>query len=283
VKVLARFSDKMELRAFSETSEAAARKRPLRRGDNQWVVDAIGNPAVINGIPANTGALLHCVAQMRDRVSLANWRTVQRLARAHQPAPRGLEAGSSVLDRVLPACTALAGYAFDDMTRDGAWRFLVMGRQLERIAFLSFVTQQVIGLSGEDCEPVLSSVLDIGNINMTYLARYQRRPELLPVLDLLVLDESNPHSICFQLEALDGELQKVRANLGFEAVQNPRTLLQALRAIDLSPFENRAALESESLSALLMACQRCAAGLSNELTQRFFIHAGERPQSSVAA
>jgi hypothetical protein len=39
----------------------------------------------------------------------------------------------------------------------------------------------------------------------------------------------------------------------------------------------------EPLAALLTACERCVYGLSDELTQRFFIHAGERPQSSVAA
>jgi hypothetical protein len=37
------------------------------------------------------------------------------------------------------------------------------------------------------------------------------------------------------------------------------------------------------LAALLVACERCAYGLSDELTQRFFIHAGEQLQPSVAA
>ena len=37
---------------------------------------------------------------------------------------RDLEAALAILDQVLPACTALAGYSFDDMTRDDAWRFL---------------------------------------------------------------------------------------------------------------------------------------------------------------
>jgi hypothetical protein len=34
---------------------------------------------------------------------------------------------------------------------------------------------------------------------------------------------------------------------------------------------------------LLAACERAAYGISDELTQRFFVHAGERPQTSVAA
>ncbi len=78
-------------------------------------------------------------------MSLDHWRTVQRLAHAHEPAPQSLEAALTVLDRVIPVCTALAGYAFDDMTRDDAWRFLVMGRQLERMAFLSSAAMQCSG------------------------------------------------------------------------------------------------------------------------------------------
>mgnify|MGYP003693843145 CR=1 FL=1 len=84
----------------------------------------------MNGLPANTARLLYCTTQLRDRISLDNWHTVQRLAHAHEPAPQDIEAALMILDQVLPACTALAGYAFDDMTRDDAWRFLVTGRRL---------------------------------------------------------------------------------------------------------------------------------------------------------
>ena len=144
-------------------------------------------------------------------MSLDHWRTVQRLAHVHEPVPQSLEASLAVLDRVIPACTALTGYAFDDMTRDDAWRFLVIGRHLERMAFLSSAAMQALGLPDEDCDAVLGALLEIGNVSMTYRARYQRHPELMPVLDLLVLDESNPHSVCFQS---GGALQPSETSLG---------------------------------------------------------------------
>jgi uncharacterized alpha-E superfamily protein len=169
------------------------------------------------------------------------------------------------------------------MTRDDAWQFLVIGRQLERMAFLSSVTIQILGLAEEDRETVLGALLEIGNISMTYRARYQRQPELLPVLDLLLLDELNPHSICFQFAALTGQLDLIKTRLGFEPLNNPRSLLQALRGFDLSYLEELRESQAEPLSALLAACERAAYGISDELTQRFFVHAGERPQTSVAA
>ena len=189
-----------------------------------------------------------------------------------------------MLDRVLPVCTALAGFAHDDMTRDDTWRFLMMGRQLERITFLSALTTQTLALSDQDLDLVLDAVLEIGNVTMTYRARYQRQPELLPVVDLLVLDESNPHSVSFQLAALCEQLQQVKTRLGFAPLNDLRSLLQALRGLDLGILESLRALPQDAPhAALLAACERCAYGLSDELTQRFFIHAGERPQANVAA
>jgi uncharacterized circularly permuted ATP-grasp superfamily protein/uncharacterized alpha-E superfamily protein len=285
VKILAALADKARLReaASAPVSGQAAKKKPPASATPEWVIAAAGDPSLLNGIPANTARLFHCATQLRDRMSVDHWRTVQRLARAHEPTPQSLEAALTILDAVIPACTALAGYALDDMTRDDAWQFLVIGRQLERMAFLSSVTIQILGLAEEDCEAVLGALLEIGNISMTYRARYQRQPELLPVLDFLVLDELNPHSICFQLAALNGQLDLIKTRLGFDPLNNPRSLLQALRGFDLSYLEELREPQADPLSALLAACERAAYGVSDELTQRFFVHAGERPQTSVAA
>jgi len=285
VKILTALADKARLREVTSepASGQAAKKKPPAGKTPEWVIAAAGDPSLLNGMPANTGRLFYCATQLRDRMSVDHWRTVQRLARAHEPVPQNLEAALTILDSVIPACTALAGYAFDDMTRDDAWQFLVIGRQLERMAFLSSVTIQILGLAEEDREAVLGALLEIGNIGMTYRARYQRQPELLPLLDLLLLDELNPHSICFQLAALTGQLDLIKTRLGFEPLNNPRSLLQALRGFDLSYLEELRESQAEPLSALLAACERAAYGISDELTQRFFVHAGERPQTSVAA
>ncbi len=288
LKVLTRLSDKARLREPSENASSltpAAKKLPVSLGP-EWVIAATGDPKVLNGVPANTARLLFCATQLRERMSLDHWRTVQRLAHVHEPTPQSLEASLAILDRIIPACTALAGYALDDMTRDDAWRFLVIGRDLERMAFLSSAAMQVLGLPDEDSDTVLGALLEIGNVSMTYRARYQRHPELIPVLDLLVLDESNPHSVCFQLAALYNHLNQIWAQLGFRPVNDPASLLQALREFDLVELEGQRMSQDkpgEPLAALLTACESCVYGLSDELTQRFFIHAGEHPQTSVAA
>ena len=285
LKVLTLLSDKARLRepiADAQSAPAAKKKPPPTLGA-EWLTAMVGDSKAPNGIPATTARLQFCATQLRDRMSLDHWRTVQRLAHVHEPGSHSLEASLAVLDRVMPLCTALAGYALDDMTRDAAWRFLVIGRHVERMAFLSSATTQVIGLAHEECDAMLGALLEIGNVGMTYRARYQRHPELLPVLDLMVLDEANPHSVCFQLAALANHLQEVVMQLEFQPVNDPASLLQALRGFELAQFEDPYAQPSAPLAALLAACERYAYGLSDELTQRFFIHAGEQSQTSVAA
>lgn len=271
---------------------ASSRKKKAKKAlhsTDDWLLAAVGNPGVINGLPANTARLLYCATQLRDRISLDNWHTVQRLAHAHEPGPQDIEAALTILDQVLPACTALAGYSFDDMTRDDAWRFLAMGRRLERMAFIASVVAQVLALPEEQREAALGALLEIGNIIITYRARYQRQPELLPVVDLLVKDESNPHAVCFQLALLSRDLHEFEARLGFRPINHARPLLQSLRTFDLSLLDSQrlthgeAGRFGEGLATMLRSCERLAYGLSDELLQRFFVHAGERPQASVAA
>jgi uncharacterized circularly permuted ATP-grasp superfamily protein/uncharacterized alpha-E superfamily protein len=277
---------------FPPAVTQSSRKRTAKKaanGGEDWLLAAVGDPRVVNGLPANTARLLYCTMQLRDRMSLDNWHTVQRLARAHEPAPQDLEAALTVLDYVLPACTALAGYAFDDMTRDEAWRFLVMGRRLERMAFIASVVAQVLARPEGEREATLGALLEIGNTIITYRARYQRQPELLPVLDLLVSDESNPHSVCFQLAVLGRDIQEFETRLSFRPINDPRPLIESLRAFDLAQLDNLRPAYGEDepfgelLAAILRACERFAYGLSDELSQRFFVHAGEGPQASVAA
>lgn len=253
-----------------------------------WLLAAVGDARVENGLPANTARLLYCTTQIRERISLDNWYTVQRLAHEHEPAPTNIEEALAVLNRMLPACTALAGYAFDDMTRDDAWQFLLLGRQIERLAFLASTVRQVLVRPAAKRDTALGGLLEVGNSMITYRARYQRQPELLPVIDLLVFDESNPHAVGFQLVGLDRALTALAKRLCFQPVNDLRFLIRALHAFDLAQLDDlgrtgEPAPESEGLVALLAACQRSAYGLSDEIAQRFFIHASDRAQTSVAA
>jgi uncharacterized circularly permuted ATP-grasp superfamily protein/uncharacterized alpha-E superfamily protein len=262
---------------------------PPDPSDESLLLAAVRDTRMPNGLPANIGRLHFCASQLRERVSLDNWHAVQRLARLHRVPPPDLDGALALLDQVMPACTSLAGYALDDMTRDEAWRFLVIGRRLERLGFLASMLARVARMDEDDRDAALTGMLEIANSIITYRSRYQRAPEALPVFDLLVLDETNPHSVAFQLVELQRDIDALTAGLGPVASVDARRQLAALRAFDLARIENLRLPYGDSspwqdaLPALLVACERFAYGLSDEISQRFFAHAGDTARRTLAA
>ena len=51
---------------------------------------------------------------------------------------------------------------------------------------------------------MLEPLLEIADSSMTYRRRYFARPQLAPVLDLLLLDDTNTRAVAFQLAARVG-------------------------------------------------------------------------------
>ena len=86
------------------------------------------------------------------------------------------------------------------MTREAAWRFLDMGRRLERALNTALVARAGAGRRARaDEAPVLEALLDTADSAMTYRRRYRATLQVAPVVDLLAADEGNPRSILFQL------------------------------------------------------------------------------------
>ena len=138
------------------------KSKKIVNGGDDWLLAAVGDPRAVNGLPANTARLLYCTPTAGSHFArqLAYRSASRPCARARAA---DLEAALAILDQVLPACTALAGYSFDDMTRDDAWR-LVTGRRLERMAFISSMVAQVLARPEEEREAALGALLEIGNI-----------------------------------------------------------------------------------------------------------------------
>jgi hypothetical protein len=83
------------------------------------------------------------------------------------------------------------------MVRGPAWRFLDMGRRLERALSICRMMRQM-GSVGEEADR-LSLLLDIFDSQITYRSRYLSAPMRDPVLDLLLLDPDNPRSLAWQV------------------------------------------------------------------------------------
>jgi len=180
----------------------------------------------------------------------------------------------------------------DCMTRDDGWRLLIIGRHIERITFLSsaisrFLSNLADTLSlNPDYHGSLGWLLETADSIITYRHRYRAQPELLPVLDLIVFDDTNPHGIVLQMVQLISYLNELSDNLNQDRIETTGVLptqLKLLNGFDLSRFENASPAVCRNLARLLDEIARNAWALSDRLAMRHFTHIGDISQQTLAA
>lgn len=239
----------------------------------QRLLAALINPAQPGSIASNLQALALNTGHVRERLSSDNWHVLNRLERALSPPPQTLGRALPALDRIILDCIALAGFAMDDMTRDEGWRFLIVGRRIERLAALSALIRCALEASGQERERMLEWLLETANSIVTYRARYRRMPELLPVMHLLVFDTTNPHSVAFQVHALLEDLAHSAHELGHTVPPQVGILERRLARFDLTSFETEHSDDAcARLASLLGDAEQTAYALSDDVHHRFFIH-----------
>jgi uncharacterized circularly permuted ATP-grasp superfamily protein/uncharacterized alpha-E superfamily protein len=149
------------------------------------------------------GQLRQLALSVRDRLSLDMWRNLNHLVgevRAaladgiHDP-DRLLDA----LDDLVRAAAAFGGLAAENMTRGTSWRFLDLGRRLERGIAISGTIGALLDQRPGLSELGLGLALEFCDSTITYRTRYGTEPRLVPALDLLLLDPTNPRALVFQL------------------------------------------------------------------------------------
>ena len=218
------------------------------------------------GLAANLRALESVAFNLRDRMSLDNWRTINALAK--DPVfggPASLSDALAWLERTITVLMTLSGFALDGMTRDDGWRLLSIGRRLERLAFQCLALRVAFR---EGLASGLGWLLELADSTVTYRARYLARPEWLPVLDLLVMDGSNPRSVMFQADGIHGyllKLEPIYGACGTDVLEPPLRALQGLSPQAMDP-------EDERMRDAIDALRTAAFRLSDRLTQRFFNH-----------
>lgn len=163
------------------------------------------DPQQSGGLKSTLGQILRIATQLRDRLSPDSWQILYHLD--HQLAlsrpTDSLEPSEvlTVLGRLIMDLSGFAGMVAESMTRTFGWRFLDIGRRLER-------STSTIGLVRGLCEKpdagpsAWEAFLEVADSSMTYRSRYLAQWSLAAVLDLLLTDETNPRSVAYQVQAI---------------------------------------------------------------------------------
>jgi uncharacterized alpha-E superfamily protein len=169
------------------------------------------------------------------------------------------------------------GLASESTTRNPIWRFLELGRRLERAWSAATLLQTLLTVPGENEGPILEAVLIASDSIMTYRSRYLATLRADAVIDLLLTDETNPRSILFQIEKVHDHV----TNLPFagQAMLGPDERLaismhNAVRLADPLELARVADGQRKALDRLLQRLTDQIPKLSDAVNQRYLIHAG---------
>ncbi|MDC8772315.1 circularly permuted type 2 ATP-grasp protein [Roseateles albus] len=238
----------------------------------QALLLAVVSPEV-PGLARQQQQLYRSASQLRERLSIDNWRALNRMLQQQAPAEgKHLSQADAMtlLDDAAAASMTMAGFALDGMNRDLGWRFLSLGRRLERLQYQCQVLQSALSM---DADGELDWLLELADSIVTYRSRYRAQPEWLPVLDLLLLDASNPRSILFQLDGITKGMDKMAlaaGGCGEAEMQAVRAELLALApATDLYRGNAR-------LTQLLLRIRRASEAMSELISVQFFSYTGEK-------
>ncbi len=150
------------------------------------------------------GRAARAAAHVRDSLSSDTLRIVSQFGAAHSSAWGYASTGEAlaVLNRCIGTLAALRGIEMENMTRGPGWRFLGVGRRIERSIHLVGLFRAIIVPFSPDTWPTLEMLLEVADSSMTYRSRYFTDLQPAPVLDLLMNDEANPRSLAFQIHDL---------------------------------------------------------------------------------
>jgi uncharacterized alpha-E superfamily protein len=218
-------------------------------------------------LPYLAGSARSSASMIRDRFSPDAWRAISDLAiMIGTPLPMG-PAESAINDRVeaaLRIIASLSGLAQENMTQLAGWRFLELGRRIER----ALLTCRLVRCFAESAAPDggLDVLLELADSQISYRQRYVMIAALAPVIDLVMLDPNNPRSVIFQLDRIEvhlGALPRRNTTGRLSPVQQiAASIATRLRTADAAKIDDALIMDIE-LSLMKLSDAISAAYLTN--------------------
>ena len=195
-----------------------------------------------------------------------------------------LVAPEEALDPLVTTLLALSGLRHESMFRGMNWRFWELGRGIEKSLQLIGLLQAtfVQPLPEGDVPVVAESVLLTCETLITYRRRYRAEPDIGHGIELMVLDESNPRALIYQVERLNRHIAVLPAVERQQGLSRAgRLALEALTALRLARIEELAMRDRDGglgLAPLLSRVDGLLCSLANVLAECYFDHRVEQRQ-----
>jgi uncharacterized alpha-E superfamily protein len=242
--------------------------------------DGVGVPEVLqqlvydqNSPSSISGALAAArvnARSARDSVSSEMWETLNlTYLDLGEQRRRALRMGPHRFFQWVRERTALtSGVADSTMSRDEGWRFLVLGRSIERADMTARLITTLA--AGGSASPSWTTLLRSCGAYEAYLRTYRGRVSDLTAAEFLLLDRLFPRSMFFALAAAEeslGMLERSEGRVGTADAAH-RLLGRARTGLEYRGVEEMLSDLSSQLESIQSACAEATAALGT----RYFPH-----------
>ncbi len=236
-----------------------------------------------DSLPCTLAEIARIGGNVRERLSADMMVLIGQLRTAMDTGPGAtLPEYSAMLTGCLELLSAFSGMERENLIRGSGWLFMSLGRRLERAIYLTRELREITRPLSADNWPYLEYILEVADSSVTYRTRYYTTLQPLAILDVLMLDETNPRSLEFQLDhlaTLYGRLPRYDS-ADLDTLQKA---LERLQAIDLGSIAYPVAGKRSSdaglrrLDRYLADLEELLPAWSNNLSSRYFSHARTLP------
>src|SRR5690606_854876 len=185
---------------------------------------------------------VHSAGQIRDRFSPDGWLALADLRKTTRNFAVRVQLGDDATRAMTVLLRKLAGFSglvHENMYRFAGWRFLEIGRRLERGIQIAGATRW---LTRDDApDGALDMLLEIGDSVMTHRRRYHVAAGANSYIDLRVLHALNPpsrgfqvHQFRHQIERLPGGIEDAHLSPAAKAALELHTELRVAEPEDMT-------------------------------------------------
>ncbi len=206
-------------------------------------IDVDAAEGMPHGLLTSIDSAVHSAGQIRDRFSPDGWLALNDLQKTAQRFAKKVSVGDDATRAMTVLLRKLAGFSglvHENMYRFAGWRFLELGRRLERAIQIARITGWLTRPDAPDGS--VEMLLEIGDSVMSHRRRYSVSAGTQSALDLLVLDPLNPRSVLFQLaelrtqvETLPGGIDDGQLSPVAKAALQLHTDLMIAEPVDMTP------------------------------------------------
>ncbi len=225
----------------------------------------------------NPGSLLAAVTHarenarsLRELISLEFWQAINdlHLALRSDHWDSGFdERPYELLGLVRDRCLYAIGVSNETMQRDEGWRFLTLGRQIERVEMTSRLIDATFGLDPEPSVDRCVATLRSASALEAYRRVHGSTPQPAKVASFLLFESDFPRSLLWALRSAETMLQKMAGDQRSSAAV--RRIGRIRSAIEFREYEE---LLEGGLSEFLDSVQAAMQDVSSRVASAYFRH-----------